>query len=780
MAHSPRFELGGVPTVAVVTPRIGRLQVWQRIALVAAGLWPVYFVLIRVTGQQHGLVDSAQVFCPAGGVAAALFYLTFRHDGLATFALAPVLVSSELAARQPLEQPWSWALLVAGAHLVEIVVVAITLNWFGRRVRFDDLPLGMVGATMCSAAAGATAGALVVLAAPAVGWSDPGATLASTWLGVESIGLVAALPVGLVLCSRAWEAVRPFGAELAAAVLGLAAVCALLFANVGLTYPYPGLFVTLWIALRFGVGSTAVAIAVYSALIGAATTWQRGPFAEPGALLWSRGFVASYSVCCLVVAIVGTQRRDALQDALEAHAEISRMIDVDGLTGLATRPKLEGALEEALDAAGIERHLVAVVALDLDAFADVNAMHGRHSGDNLLTEVGARIRAQLPGADCIARIGGDEFAVVLRAVPGVRFAEETANQLRHLISVPVMSDEVPVSVTASAGLVLAAGGTADQVLRDVEGALHEAKAQGRNRVSVRTPEYRLRADAERALILRAPGAIANSEFVLAYQPITSFDGFGRGAEALVRWVHPNRGELPPADFLPVLQRAGLMPMLGEHVLDQALRQLNVWRASDPVNAPDWVSVNTSVSEVVGDSLVHRVRSALAAAGVTGRSLVLEITEEAIMALSGEVRGMLSDLRALGVSVAVDDFGTGFSGLAYLTRLPIDIVKFDQQFLRASTEPRARRLLTSACNLAKDLGLLIVIEGVESEDQYALARSAGADAVQGWFVGKPVPPARLPATLTEALLRIGDHPKAHRSDQTKPSAQQAEASSIITH
>ncbi len=730
-------------------------------------LWPVYYLLITATSELHGNTGASQVFCPAAGVAAALMYIAWRYDGLRALSLAAVTLSAEMAASLPSDQPSARVWLVAAAHTAEVLAASRILAWFGSRLHFDALPLAVVGAIISSAAFGAAVGGFVLLTAPAIGWSDHTGHLVMQWLASESVGLVAALPVGLCLHARGWVSVRTFSAELAAAVLVFGGACALLFAEVGLSYPYPGVFATLWIGLRFGVGPTVVAVATYSALLGAATNWQRGPFAEAEAALWSRGFVASFAVCCLVVAIIAAQRREALEDALSAHTEMSRMIERDSLTGLSTRSQLERILEAALQETETQSRPVAVVALDLDSFADVNAMYGRSNGDSLLVEVASRLRAQLPSASCVARIGGDEFAVVLQSVPNARFAEETTNHLRHLIAVPVMCDEVPVSVTASAGLVLALGGTADQVLRDVEGALHAAKAQGRNRVSLRTPEYRLRADSERALILRAPTAIANGEFVLAYQPIASFDGFGRGAEALVRWIHPERGELMPEEFLPVLQRAGLMPALGEHVLDQVLRQLNAWRATEPLTAPDWVSVNTSVSEVVGDSLVHRVRSALAAAGVTGRSLVLEITEEAMMALSGEVRGMLSDLRALGVCVAVDDFGTGFSGLAYLTRLPIDIVKFDQQFLRASTEPRARRLFNSACNLAKDLGLLILVEGVESGDQFALAQAAGVDAVQGWFVGKPVAPADLPAALAAALARLGVHPAVLGGDRNTP-------------
>ena len=714
------------------------MTTWQRVMLVGLVLAPTYFALSHLSDRQYGLSDARQIFNGSVGVGAVLIYAGMRQSRRAVWILAPLAAIVELLVPQSTPRPVALMVLFAVGHATAMSTSALVLLALHRRERLQAMSLTLIGAVALAAAVGASVGAMPMLAAHEFGWTGQGVTLAADWLASVFLGILVALPLGLAMCEVAWQGTERATVEGVLALLALIGVCALLLAGPEFAYTFPGVFVSVWIALRFGVGATSVAIAVYAAMLNTATGWQEGPFAGAFSLLWARAFVLSYTVCILAIAVIGSERRRALHDAVTAREKLQTMVSVDSMTGLATRQVMEQALDAILARGCEPGQNIALLAIDLDEFANVNTMQGRVCADEFIVEIAARIKAQLPRAVCIARLGGDEFSVLLAPVSSIRAAEETANQLKHLIAVPVICNDLPVTLTASIGLALAEGGTGEQLTRDVEAALHEAKIRGRNRVAVRTPEHRVLRDVEQELINRVSLAIDRGEFTLVYQPIQPLNGLGRGVETLARWQHGSRGMLRPDEFLPAIQRAGLMPMLGEHLLDMALRQMNVWRATNPDMAPDWVSVNVSANEVVGTGLVRRVSSALNAFGVSASALVLELTEEAMVLLSAESRGVLNDLRTLGVRIAVDDFGTGFSGLAYLTHLPIDIVKFDRQFLKATEDARARRLLKSAASLAKDLGLAVVIEGVETHRELALAREVGADGVQGWLIGVPEP------------------------------------------
>ena len=719
-----------------VTARIALLPARQRVALVAAVLWPTYFLLTSLVDRKFDLADTKQILSPAVGWGAALIYTGMRQSPRSVWLLAPLAVSAEVLVPQQVPRPLPLLFLVCAAHAIEMALGAAVLLRLNQRYSLEKMPLALIVAVGVSAAAGAAVGAAMMSAATSLGWPGHWWQVSMTWWALDALGMLVMLPLALTLCMNAWDDARHVTSEGLLALLALAGVCALLLGGPAYAYTFPGVFVSVWIALRFGVGPTALTVIVYATFVSTLTGWEEGPFVGRVSIYWARGFVFSYAVCVLAIAVIASQRRAALRDALAAHEQLRAMTDHDPMTGLATRRLLEELLDARLLQAASRGGQTALLALDLDEFANVNSLHGRACADDALVEIARRLTAQLPKAACVARIGGDEFAVLLSEVGGIHLLEEIANQLRHLVAVPVMCKEMPVNVTTSIGVAVTGDGTADQLLRDVEAALHEAKSQGRNRIVVRTPEHRIVGEVEQELINRVPRAIADREFALVYQPVLPCNGFGHGVEALARWRHGSRGVLRPDQFLQPLQRAGLMPMVGDHILDTVLRQVNIWRAGDAAAAPAWVSVNMSPAELVGTSIVRRVRAALSAAGVPASMLVLEVTEDAMIGTSGEVRGMLSDLRALGVRIAVDDFGTGFSGLAYLTHLPIDIVKLDRQFLHAAAEPRANQLLMSVASLAKDLGLTVIIEGVETTADLERARHAGADAVQGWLLGTP--------------------------------------------
>ncbi len=713
--------------------------------VVVGVLLPVYAAVFAVSIEVAKSAIGIPVFCPALGAAVGIAYLALRHTPAVWVGLFIAVLGGENIAWLVDGLPWQQRLAMSVIHGLEVVVSAVVAISWRARHHVVGPQLRAVTVILVAAVSGPTLGALLagVFASPA-GYEGSAIDLAVTWWLADVLGVLVVMPFITSLSRAAMDAWRPsdilFPGEAVLASVTMLAATALLGTGARSAYTFPGIFVTVWIAIRLGVGATSAAVLLFASALSLATGWQEGPFVGEFAAAWARAFIACYVVVLLVVSVIARERRRALDEAMQMQVSLAKATHTDELTSLATRRVLEQVVNEMLmGTEPLDDHSSALLlALDFDDFAAVNTLHGRACADDALRELARRLRAHLPQALCAARIGGDEFAVLLRGNYSEGAARDAADQLRHLMAVPVFCGDIPISVTASVGAALAHGGNAELLLRDVEAAVHDAKAAGRNRVVVRTPAEREQADRDQELINRLPAALAGREFVCVYQPVVPLPGKAgeRGVEMLTRWRHPVRGELVPAQFLGPLQRAGLMPRLGEYLLDEALHNAAMWRTTVSPSSPRWVAINMSPSELMSVDLARRVHTSLAACGLPPHWLTIEITEEAMVAMSGAVRGVLSDIRALGVRVAVDDFGTGFSGLSYLTQLPIDIVKLDRQFLLASEEVRAKQLLKSVCTLARDLGLRTVVEGVETSEQYERAREAGADAVQGWFVGRP--------------------------------------------
>ncbi|MBR1154308.1 EAL domain-containing protein [Bradyrhizobium sp. JYMT SZCCT0428] len=416
---------------------------------------------------------------------------------------------------------------------------------------------------------------------------------------------------------------------------------------------------------------------------------------------------------------------------------IERLAHYDSLTGLANRNLFKGCLDEALDEYLLHQTPFAVLLLDLDKFKSVNDALGHHCGDALLKQVAGRIKAQARTVDTAARIGGDEFALIV--VPGPSALQDDAATLAarlvQAIAEPYEIDGHPVVIGCSIGVAVVPehGTRIDEILRNADLALYKSKNAGRNGFHLYSPELKAEADQRDILEIELREAIWREEIEVFYQPIFELStGRAKSVEALARWRHKTRGLIPPAEFIPVAERGGLIGELGDLVLAKACRHA--------VMLPDdiKVAVNLSALQFAGGTLVDSVMAALAESGLAETRLELEITESVFLADSQENLKTLERLKRLGVSIALDDFGVGYSSLSYLTAFPFNKVKIDKSFIDRIGRAETVAVLGSIVQLAKTLNLSIVAEGVETYDQVEKIRALGIALGQGYLFSKPVP------------------------------------------
>ena len=412
----------------------------------------------------------------------------------------------------------------------------------------------------------------------------------------------------------------------------------------------------------------------------------------------------------------------------------------DPLTGLPNRAVFLDRLDLALARAGRVGLSVAVLACDLDRFRAVNESFGHPAGDRLLAAVAARLEAGLRPGDSVARMGGDEFAVLGEDLQGASEAAEIARRVQEVFSSPFPLEHGEVWVTASTGVALAAGGgDADLLLREANAARERARGRGRGRVEVFDDAMRAAAPWHQATEHELRDAIRLGQLRLVYQPIVALaSGEVVGAEALVRWHHPSRGLLGPGDFIPLAEESGLIEDLGRWVLHEACAQATGWQARLAPDRSLTVSVNVSAQQFRDERWTEDVAGVLADTGLPGSRLVLEITESALME-DNDVPGLrLHELRDLGVRLAVDDFGTGYSSLAYLRRMPVDFLKIDKSFVDGVTgDAHESALARAVVKLAATLGLAAVAEGIERPDQAEVLTTLGCRFGQGLWLGPPM-------------------------------------------
>ena len=437
------------------------------------------------------------------------------------------------------------------------------------------------------------------------------------------------------------------------------------------------------------------------------------------------------------VAVASVVLAAYLGNLLLQRSVIERRADHDGLTGLPNRMLFGDRLSRALAHARRNDLPVAVMVVDLDRFKGVNDSLGHAAGDELLRQTAQRMRTCLRDEDTVARLGGDEFALLLPYVSGVEGAVAVARRLLAVFADPMVLSGQPVVVSPSIGISLFPqdGADADVIVAGADAAMYRAKERGRNTFEIWSPALRQEANEHLALEAAMRRGLEAGEFVLHYQPKVDLrTGRITGAEALVRWNHPEKGLLYPGAFVPLAEQTGLVGVLGEFVIAAACEQLAAWRVD---GLPDLtVAVNVSARQL-GEGLVEYVTRALRMACIPGRALELELTESAALDSLELTVQVIEQIRALGVTCSIDDFGTGYCGLSYLNRLPIDTLKIDRSFI-TELSGGSDTIVTAVIALGHSLGLKVIAEGVETADQLAYLASRGCDEMQGYLFSKPIP------------------------------------------
>ena len=435
--------------------------------------------------------------------------------------------------------------------------------------------------------------------------------------------------------------------------------------------------------------------------------------------------------------------------------QLAHRATTDPLTGLPNRVLLDDRLLQALVRGQRSARLVAVMVIDLDRFRAVNDTLGHQAGDLVLMAVARRLQRVCRTSDSVSRLGGDEFVMLVEDVGTVDNVRRVAQRVLDAMTTPFIIEGSELYLTVSVGVAINGyGATVDprqahELLRDADTAMYVAKAAGRNTSAVFEPQMRDRVAMRLALSAALRQAVTHHELRLMYQPVFDCrDGHLVGAEALVRWQHPERGLVGPVDFLDAAERSGLIVDIGGWVLGEACRQAADWEhlCDDDFR----VHVNLSARQLGDPGAVAQVRHALERHGASPARLRLDITEAALLEDPEAAARACEELAALGVGIAVDDFGTGHSALTTLQRFPVTALKIDRHFVaRAPSDPRTARLVRGVVALAETLGLESIAEGVETEEQRRVVRELGCDSYQGFLRARPGPAAYVTTLLADS-------------------------------
>jgi predicted signal transduction protein with EAL and GGDEF domain len=462
------------------------------------------------------------------------------------------------------------------------------------------------------------------------------------------------------------------------------------------------------------------------------------------------------------------QQLGRVVERIHAQEQIAHQATHDALTGLANRLLFRDRLELALARARRHGSFAALLFLDLDRFKDINDTLGHGAGDELLRSVSERLQVALRATDTLARLGdeeftlarfgGDEFVVLCEDLAAEDGAVRIAEQVTQALLNPFVLEGKEHVVTASVGIVLASGADSDAegLLRDADIAMYRAKQRGPGNWEIFDEALRNRA-LERVATERAlRHALEAGELRLHYQPIVTLDGgVLQSVEALVRWQHPERGLLPPGEFIPIAEESALILQIGAWTLREACEQASRWRARFGDAAPLPVSINVSARQLARPDLPMIVGRVLADTGVSAADLAIELTETALIEDSSVPAASLRELKSLGVKILLDDFGTGYSSLSHLQRFPIDALKIDRSFvMHLSTGDDDSAIVRAITAMASALGVEVVAEGVETAEQAAEAQAQGCALAQGYYFARPAPPTEI-----EALIRSGTNTSA---------------------
>jgi diguanylate cyclase (GGDEF)-like protein/PAS domain S-box-containing protein len=477
------------------------------------------------------------------------------------------------------------------------------------------------------------------------------------------------------------------------------------------------------------------------------------PIADSAAPIHDRGGQITGAV--IVFRDVSVERAMSLQ--------LSHMAQYDVLTDLPNRTLLNDRLTQAIASARRHDTGLAVLFVDLDRFKQINDSFGHAMGDALLQSVAHRLLACVRTSDTVSRLGGDEFVILLSELDHVEDAVIAANKVLSALAAPHRVAQHDLDVTVSIGVSTFPfdGQDAETLIKNADTAMYHAKENGRNNYQFFEQGMNDRAVGRQVLEGSLRHALERQEFVLHFQPKVNLEtGAITGSEALIRWLHPDRGLVPPAQFVPIAEDSGLILPIGQWVLREACRQARAWL--DGGLGPMPVAVNISTLEFRSKHFLEGIRAILLETGLPPHFLELELTESVLMQHPESTVSVLRALKSIGVRLAVDDFGTGYSSLSYLRRFPIDVLKLDRSFVHdiASPETNDASIVSAVITMGKSLKYRVIAEGVETEEQLAFLQAHRCDEGQGFYFSPPAPPGQF-AELLAGLTPIGRITKEFR-------------------
>jgi diguanylate cyclase (GGDEF)-like protein len=427
--------------------------------------------------------------------------------------------------------------------------------------------------------------------------------------------------------------------------------------------------------------------------------------------------------------------------------QLAHSAEHDFLTGLPNRMVLNDRIMQAIALAPRHRKSVAVLFLDLDGFKHINDSLGHPIGDKLLQSVAKRLVDCIRGSDTVSRQGGDEFVVLLSEMAQPEDAAITARRMLQAVAETHSIDQHDLHITTSIGVSVYPedGVDAETLIKNADTAMYQAKENGRQSYQFFTPTMNVRAVERQFIEEGLRSALQRQEFTLHYQAkINLKTGAITGVEALLRWTHPNRGPICPAEFIPVAEESGLIRPIGSWVLREACRQAQAWvNAGLPATT---MAVNVSAMQLLDENFPEVVFAILKETGFDPASLELELTESVLMKYAGPTAAILRKLREAGIQVAVDDFGTGYSSLSYLGKFPIDALKIDQSFVRQIIAAGDATIVTAVISMARSLKLRVIAEGVETQTELVILRAQQCDEAQGYYFSRPVVPEQFAKLL----------------------------------
>jgi diguanylate cyclase (GGDEF)-like protein len=428
-----------------------------------------------------------------------------------------------------------------------------------------------------------------------------------------------------------------------------------------------------------------------------------------------------------------------------AEATAEHLANHDALTDLPNRRLLFERLKHELSMAARTGTHGSLLFIDIDHFKTLNDARGHATGDAILCEVARRLQQNIRDIDLVARLGGDEFIAVLCSIDdnqdlAASTALSVADKLRSVIGAPILAGDQNHHLTASIGVALfpADGKDMESLLKQAEIAMFHAKSEGRNNVRFFQVDLHAALEARQEMEIELRTALAEGTFSLDYQPLFLADGRLRGAEVLIRWNHPSRGVISPAEFIPICEESGLIIGVGDWVLDQVARQLRQWSDAGLMTEQRYLTVNISPLQFSQPDFTSKLLRVCALHGVDPRRLVLEITEGVVLGDLDEAIATMHALREHGLRFFIDDFGTGYSSMAYLKLLPMDGLKIDQSFIRDLKQDDSNAAIVEAIlTIGHRFGLIVVAEGVETQSQAEFLRALNCDIFQGYYFGRPV-------------------------------------------